>query len=72
MIDGDDHGTIVTLKTIIRTFIRCIVAGDAVDVPDDDAPDHVPVHPASGLGPVYWFPKMADPRDSPYNSLDLP
>ena len=69
MIDGDDHGT---LKTIIRTFIRCIVAGDAVDDPGDDVPDHVPVHPVSGLGPSIDSPKMADPRDSPYYSLDLP
>jgi hypothetical protein len=41
------------------------VAGEAADVPDDDAPDHVSVHPALGVGTRRSISKMADPRDSP-------
>jgi hypothetical protein len=65
VIDGDDHGNSVTLKAIIKQFSWYIVAGEAADVPDDDAPDHVSVHPALGVGTRRSISKMADPRDSP-------
>ena len=68
-IVGDDHGTLNTNQNIL---FDVFVVGDAVDDPGDHVPNHVPVHPASGLGPSFDSQRWRPPRDSPYYYLDLP
>ena len=47
---GDDHGTLNINQNIL---FDVFVVGDAVDDPGDHVPNHVPVRPASGLGPSF-------------------